>query len=184
MLERPIAEYKNVIYRPKCIQLENAIRNFSELEKNQPDLPTLNQYLIKRLCLDIQMPSRTAVIEHRHARANTTGQSLSNFDRSSSNLNCSVPIDQYSLPGFDRPTGPTIYEIALQEESMVLSLPGWQTMDEETLYNLYAEEFGWACCIMHKRTDDMEFQRIRRDCWRAPRDFLRLRGCCRYDPLG
>lgn len=167
-----------------CIQLENAIRDFSQLQKTQTDLPALNQYLIKRLCLEVQMPSRTTVIEHRHARANATGQFLSNFVVSCRKLNYLVPVDQYSRLGFDLPTGPTIYEIALQEESMVLRLPGWQTMDDETLYDLYAEESGWVCCITHKRTEDMEFQRIRRDGWGASRDLRRVRECRRYDPLG
>lgn len=56
-------------------------------------------------------------------------------------------------------------------------------MDNETLLDLYAEEFGWACCTTQQRTDDLDLQKARRDDWRSPGVFHRIRQRDRYDPL-
>jgi hypothetical protein len=88
-----------------------------------------------------------------------------------------------------RLSGPDIFEIVQQEESMVLALPGWQNLNNEDLLDLYAEEFGWACCIVHGKRDNTTLQQQRKAGWKGSADNAErvtrlLKSQDRYDPLG
>jgi hypothetical protein len=88
-----------------------------------------------------------------------------------------------------RLSGPDIFEIVQQEESMVLALPGWQNLNNEDLLDLYAEEFGWAYCIVHGKRDSTTLQQQRKAGWKGSADNAErvtrlLKSQDRYDPLG
>lgn len=72
---------------------------------------------------------------------------------------------------------------------MVLALPAWGKIGHEALFDLYAEEFGWQCCIVCDRIDDTAMQQQRKGFWkgraRTEEQIMRqLMEHSRYDPLG
>ncbi|KAF1979105.1 hypothetical protein BU23DRAFT_148135 [Bimuria novae-zelandiae CBS 107.79] len=169
--------------------LQSAEQDFAQLHDMQNDPEAKNKYLLKRLCQDIQMASRVAVLRHRHAQADPSGQSVPIFSRFCRRFHLQEPNDprdSISISCGDRCTPPSIFEIVQQEESMVLCLPGWHNMSNQMLYDLYAEEFGWACCIVQGRRDDEDFQKERRRVWDNPIRFevSDMLICRHYDPLG
>lgn len=171
-------------------QLEEALHDSTQFQGPSEDKPNLNNYLIRRLRLEFQMASRVAVVRHRHARADPSGQSEPIFNETSSIYHRQQPNDKYSTiyQYCDRFTCPDIFEITDMEESMVPYLPEWQDMDDRMLYDLYAEEFGWSCCINGDKRDDLEFQKECANGWSRVQDTeeisRELRTTSHYHPLG
>lgn len=88
-----------------------------------------------------------------------------------------------------RQSGPSIFEVASQEESVVLALDGWQQLTAEELLDLYGEAFGWGCCRCQGRGGDTEWQQKRKNQWMkvgsgGAREMLFGGPCVRWDPLG
>lgn len=148
--------------------MEDFDRSFNDAAK----LQTREQYLLRCLVLDIQMPSRVAVVQHRHARAHT----IPVFHQESMRLHQQTPSEKSSVRYFEDERGPdstrsqhdpaaqaniltllTVYEIANQEESMISYLPGWNAMDDQALLEIYSDELCWRDCICLDRRNDLSY---------------------------
>lgn len=76
-------------------------------------------------------------------------------------------------------SGPDLFEVLSQEESMVLCLPGCKALGVEELFDLYAEQFGWRCCVVRKarfKSNTMTVERMEK--------YLKEWEGRRWDPLG
>lgn len=181
-------------------------QRIQELEKeNQwPSSPTEQRVeLVKQLALDIQMRKRVAVQQHRLHRHDPKGDSatarLGSLSPESAYLHKQQPTPTSATTTRTRTTsccsicsrqsGPSIFEVASQEESPVLALDGWQELDAEELLGLYGEAFGWSCCRCQGKEDNAAWQQKRKNQWMkvgsgGAMEKLFGEVSVRWDPLG
>lgn len=62
---------------------------------------------------------------------------------------------------------------------MIPQLPIFQDwldggVEDEVMYDLLGEQFGWHCCQVHRRPDDVRFQQYLTHVWKAAWDFPRF----------
>lgn len=125
--------------------------------------------------MEIKLQRRVALLKHRALNLDPTGRCRPIFNEISRRRHlqkCTILLpdeERRGEYGLTRRSAPDIFEIVQQEESMVSSIPGWNKMRAEALLNLYAEEFGWACCIVQGRRHDVEFQQRRKKEWKRNR---------------
>ncbi|KAI0108482.1 hypothetical protein F4814DRAFT_59693 [Daldinia grandis] len=144
-------------------------------EHRWPPFPRIQRLaLVKHFVLDIQMAKRVAVQQHR----------LKHYDASNEiKLGSLTHESQYlhkqSLPPLplvtksrrpccvicSRQTGPSIFEVVSCEESVVLSLDGWEKLGKEELLDLYAEAYGWNCYRSLGQENNIEWQQISKNDW-------------------
>ncbi|RYO88861.1 hypothetical protein DL763_005824 [Monosporascus cannonballus] len=153
--------------------------------------------LVKQLVLDIQMRKRVEVQKHRLDRHDPNGSArLGSLSRESAYLH-KQPSPPSTPSGArtaccsicSRQSGPSIFEVASQEESVVLALDGWQQLHADELLGLYGEAFGWGCCRCQGKEGDLEWQQKRKNQWMkvgsgTAKEKLFSQTCVRWDPLG
>lgn len=172
-----------------------------EREKQWPASPVEQRVeLIRQLVLDIQMQKRVTVQKHRLLRYDPSGTA-----RLGSLSPESIYLHKQPIPPSaklsrsrasstccsicSRQSGPSIFEVASQEESVVMGLDGWQQLDAEELLSLYGEAFGWGCCRCQGRENDSQWQQKRKNQWmkvgsEGKRERLFGETRVRWDPLG
>lgn len=135
------------------------------------------------------MPRRVAVRNHRTHRYDPSGETKTPFHKISQHLHGQPETTTEGMPDggcfcCSRKAGPDIFEVITKEESMVPLYPGWKSLDLEELVDLYAEEFGWRCCLV-QNSNDAEFQKKRKEMWKSgTRNLEYLKGIERWDILG
>ncbi|RYP05516.1 hypothetical protein DL764_003776 [Monosporascus ibericus] len=153
--------------------------------------------LVKQLVLDIQMRKRVEVQKHRLDHHDPNGSArLGSLSEESAYLH-KQPTPPSTPSGVrtaccsicSRQSGPSIFEVASQEESVVLALDGWQQLDADELLGLYGEAFGWGCCRCQRKEGDLDWQRKRKNQWMkvgsgTAKEKLFNQTCVRWDPLG
>lgn len=132
--------------------------------------------LVKQFVLDIQMAKRVAVQQHRLKRHDPFGQTkLGSLTHESRHLHKQPlpPLPPTSQPNracciiCSRRTGPSIFEVVSCEESVVLSLDGWQQLEKGELLDLYAEAYGWNCYRSMGQEKNFEWQKTSKNDWLA-----------------
>ncbi|KAK2762191.1 hypothetical protein FQN54_001200 [Arachnomyces sp. PD_36] len=160
------------------------------LENDWPELKAIpSDVYMAFLCSEIQMQRRVAARKHRIHRYDPSGETKPPFHKLSQHLHGQTATLTDGMPDggcfcCNRKAGPDIFEVITKEESMVLLYPGWKSLDLEALVDLYAEEFGWQCCLV-QNSRDREFQKKRKDMWKTgSRTIESLKGIERWDILG
>ncbi|KAI0179219.1 hypothetical protein GGR52DRAFT_296932 [Hypoxylon sp. FL1284] len=149
-------------------------------ERRWPPFPRIQRIaLVKQFVLDIQMAKRVATQQHRLRRHDPTGQTLlGSLTPESRHLHKQQPVtpssSSSSLPPqpvrtccavCSRRSGPSIFEVVACEESVVLSLDGWQRLSKEELLDLYAEAYGWGCYRSLGQETNFEWQKSSKNDW-------------------
>src|SRR5438067_273177 len=137
------------------------------------------------------MSRRVAVRKHRVRRRDPSGRTQPTFNEASKYLHGQPHTQSEHRPRgacfcCSRKAGPDIFEVISQEESMVPMHPKWNSGDDETLLDLYAEEFGWQCCRIQCKNEDAEYQQVRKGQWKEGTGDIRKRLTTsqRWDILG
>ncbi|KAI2601725.1 hypothetical protein GGR54DRAFT_84073 [Hypoxylon sp. NC1633] len=158
------------------LQAEMALDRKSQLaaERRWPPFPRIQRLaFVKHFVLDIQMAKRVAVQKHRLKRYDPTGQAiLGSLTHESRHLHKqplqSPPTSEPSRACCiicSRRTGPSIFEVVSCEESVVLSLEGWQQLEKEELLDLYAEAYGWNCYRCLRQENNVAWQQTSKNDW-------------------
>ncbi|KAK6951057.1 hypothetical protein Daesc_007586 [Daldinia eschscholtzii] len=140
-----------------------------------PPFPRIQRLaLVKHFVLDIQMAKRVAVQLHRLNRHNALNEvKLGSFTHESQHLHKQPlpPLPPSTKPRraccvmCSRQTGPSIFEVVACEESVVLSLDGWEKLDKDELLDLYAEAYGWNCYRSPGQEHNYEWQQASKNDW-------------------
>lgn len=169
-----------------------------EKENQWPSSPAEQRVeLVKQFALDVQMRKRVTVQKHRLSRFDPKGLTrLGSLSPESAYLHKQpTPSTKLSRSRTSccsicsRQSGPSIFEVASQEESVVLGLDGWQQLDADELLSLYGEAFGWGCCRCQGRENDTKWQQKRKNQWikvgsEGAKEKLFSETSVRWDPLG
>ncbi|KAI1389701.1 uncharacterized protein F4822DRAFT_210234 [Hypoxylon trugodes] len=159
------------------LQTEMAIDRKKKLagERRWPPFPRIQRLaLVKAFVLDIQMAKRVAMQQHRLKRHDPSGETkLGSLTHESRHLHKQdlPPHPPASEPGracciiCSRRTGPSIFEVVACEESVVLSLDGWQQLEKEELLDLYAEAYGWNCYRCLGQENNVSWQQTSKNDW-------------------
>jgi len=147
--------------------------------------------------MEVQMARRVAVLKHRIQRADPHDKLGFHFRRSSKFLHRQpVPEpseEEAAMAGCcsicSRSSGPDIFEVVSQEETMVPCMPIFQDwlrgkVSNMMVLDLLAEEFGWNCCRCFSKPNNLKWQIARRDYFRGTRkDFINY-GEVMSEPIG
>ncbi|KAI1806842.1 hypothetical protein F4811DRAFT_105191 [Daldinia bambusicola] len=146
-----------------------------EAEHRWPPFPRIQRLaLVKQLVLDVQMAKRVAVQLHRLKRHDASAEvKLGCLTHESQHLHkqplAPLPPSPKSRRACcimcSRQTGPSIFEVVACEESVVLSLDGWEKLDKDELIDLYAEAYGWNCYRCPGQEHDFEWQQMSKNDW-------------------
>ncbi|KAI6089911.1 hypothetical protein F4821DRAFT_44443 [Hypoxylon rubiginosum] len=166
---------EEVMMRKLQTQMTSDRRAKLAAESRWPPFPRIQRIvLVKQFVLDVQMAKRVAVQRHRLKRHDPSGQAkLASLTHESRHLHKQPlpPSPPTSQPNracciiCSRRTGPSIFEVVSCEESVVLSLEGWEQLSKEELLDLYAEAYGWNCYRSLGQDTNFEWQKTSKNDW-------------------
>ncbi|KAK1764219.1 hypothetical protein QBC33DRAFT_201795 [Phialemonium atrogriseum] len=163
--------------------LDNFLQHYLLSDDQSNSQPASLKLQLRVLAMEVQAARRVEGLLHRLRKEDPSGNTKPHFGRKSARLHKQpVPHDYDDSQGdqrYSRRPHPDIFEVCSQEESMIPQLPIFQDwldggVEDEVMYDLLGEQFGWRCCQVHRRPDDVRFQQYLTHVWKAAWDFPRF----------